>query len=192
MHKIAYFMFFLILVISLNCGTSSLNIIELSFDAQRDEIIEIMPFSAAKKKLSEKDIKWRSTIPDILDKESGLYTSRDDKDYENLRQSLIRSLRESKGFKEIHDIQNEKEISNGVRIYISFDESGINQTGLFSFSAVCLIKAFAWTEIAIDSVLVKKEIAAKGKSRWSARGAKNDAMIKFIEEIAQLISGKSK
>lgn len=191
-NKIVYIIFFLISVISLNCGSSSLNIVELSFDAQRDEIIEIMPFSASKKRLAEKDIKWRRTIPDILDKQSGLYTSLDDKDYENLRQSLIQSLRESKGFKEIHDIQNEKETSNGVRVYISFDESGVDQTGLFSFSAVCFIKAFAWTEIAKDSVLVKKEIATKGKSRWSAGGAKNDAMIKFIGEIAQLISGKSK
>ena len=84
MHKIEYFIFFLILVISLNCGTGSLNIVELNFNTQRDEIIEIMPFSAAKKRLAEKDIKWRSTIPDILEKESGLYSPLDDKDYEKL------------------------------------------------------------------------------------------------------------
>ena len=149
-----------------------------------------MPFVAAKKRLSEKGIKWRSTIPDIIEKESGLYISFDDKDYEILRKSLIQSIRESKGFKEIHDIQNEKETSNGVRVYISFDESGVDQTGLFSFSAVCFIKAFAWTEIAKDSVLAKMEIKTKGRSSWSASGAKNDAITRFIKEIAQLLSIK--
>jgi len=190
MKKIIHVIFFiLVLFIIIKCGSSSLKIVELSFDTQRDEIIDIMPFSVAKKRLAEKDIKWRGTITDIIDKESGLYSSFDDKDYDYLRQSLIQSLRESQGFKAIYDIQNENETSNGVHVYISFDESGVNQT---EFASFCLLNAFAWTETAEDSVLAKKEIKTRGRSNWSASGAKNDAIRKFIKEVAQLISIKSK
>ena len=86
-----------------------------------------------------------------------------DEDYANLRQSLIQSLRKGQIFKAIHDIQNENESSNGIRVYISFDESGINQT---SFESFCVLNAYAWTEIAGDSVLSKKEIKTRGRSSW--------------------------
>ena len=143
----------------------------------------------SKKRLALKDPKWRGTFAELIDKETGLYTSLDNKDYVNLRQSLIQSLKKSQSFKAIHDIQNENESINGTRLYISFDESGINQT---SFESFCVINAYAWTEIAGDSVLSKKEIKTKGSSSWSAKKAKNDAIVKFIKEVAQLISIKSK
>ena len=148
-----------------------------------------MPFSEAKKRLASRGFKWRGAIVDLIDRKTGLYTSFDDDDYANLRQSLIQSLRKSQSFKAIHDIQNENESADGIRLYISFDESGINQT---SFESFCVLNAYAWTEIAGDSVLSKKEIKTRGRSSWSAGGAKNDAITKFIKEVAQFISIKSK
>ncbi len=93
--------------------------------------------------------------------------------------------------KAIHDIKNENESGTGIRLYISFDDSGINQTS-FTAESFCVLNAFAWTEIAEDSVLSKKEIRTRGRSNWSVRGAQNDAITKFIKEVAQLISIKSK
>jgi hypothetical protein len=190
MKKIIRFVFFIMLaVIVFKCASSSLNIVELNLNPQRDTVIEIMPFSEAKKRLASRGFKWRGAIVDLIDRETGLYTSFDDEDYANLRQSLIQSLRRSQIFKAINDIQNENVSANGIRLYISFDESGINQTSLESF---CVLNAYAWTEIEGDSVLSKKEIKTKGRSNWSASGAKNDAITKFIKEVAQLISIKSK
>lgn len=190
MKKIIYFAFFVMFaMIVFECTSRSLNIVELNFSPQRDTVIEIMPFREAKKRLATKDSKWRGTLTDLIDRENGLYTSFDDNDCANLRQSLIQSLRMSKIFKAVHDIKNENESGNGIRLYISFDESGINQT---SFKSYCVLNAFAWTEIAEDSVLSKKEIRTRGRSNWSVRGAQNDAITKFIKEVAQLISIKSK
>ena len=190
MNKIIRFLFFIMLsIIVFKCASSSLNIVKLNLNPQRDTVIEIMPFSEAKKRLASTDPKWRGSLAELIDRETGLYTSFDNEDYANLRQSLIQSLRKSQIFKAIHDIQNETESDNRIRLYISFDESGINQT---SFESFCVLNAFAWTEIAGDSVLSKKEIKTKGRSSWSASGAKNDAITKFIKEVAQLISIKSK
>ncbi len=189
MKNIISFIFFIMLaVIVFKCASSSLIIVELNLNLQRDTIIEIMPFSEAKKRLASKDSEWRGAIPDLIDRETGLYTSFDDEDYAYLRKSLIQSLRKSHSFKAIHDIPNENESANGIRFYISFDESGINQT---TFESFCVLNAYAWTEIAGDSVLLKKEIKTRGRSSWSAGGAKNDAIAKFIKEVAQLISIQS-
>ncbi len=190
MKKNFRFVFFIVLaVIVFKCASSSLIVEELNLNLQGDTVIEIMPFSEAKKRLASKGFKWRGAIPDLIDKETGLYTSFDDADYAFLRKSLIQSLRKSQSFKAIHDIQNENESVNGIRFYISFDESGINQTSLESF---CVLNAYAWTEVAADSVLSKKEIKTRGRSGWSVNGAKNDAITKFIKEVSQLISIKSK
>ncbi len=186
--KIIRFLFFIMLSgITLSCSSSSLTVVELNLHPQRDIVIEIMPFSEADKLLASRGFKWRGTLADLIDKETGLYTSFDDKDYTNLRQSLIKSLKESQNFKAIHDIQNEDESTNGIRLYISFDESGINRTSLESF---CFLNAFAWTEISRDSILSIKEIKTKGRSSWSVNGAKNEAITKFIKEVAQLVSMK--
>jgi hypothetical protein len=189
MKKIIRFIFFIMLALIVSkCASKPLTVVILNLNPQRDTVIEIMSFSDAKKRFATKDPKWRGAIPDLIDREDGLYTSCDDEDYAYLRQSLIQSLQKSQIFKAIHDIQNKNELGNGIRLYISFDESGINQTSLESF---CVLNAFVWTEIAEDSVLSKKEIRTRGRSSWSASRAKNDAMTKFIKEVAQLISIKS-
>lgn len=186
MKRIIRFVIFIMLSVNhFTCSSSSLTIVELNLPPQQDIVIVVRPFLEADKLLVSRGFEWRGAITDLIDKETGLYTSFDEKDYANLRKSLIESLRESQSFKAVYDIQNENESVNGIRLYLSFDESGVNQTSLVSF---CFLNAFAWTEISQDSVLSKKEIKTKGKSSWSVNGAKNAAITKFIKEIADLLS----
>jgi hypothetical protein len=159
--------------------------VELNLPTQQDIVIEVRPFSEADKLLKSRGFEWRGVMTDIIDKDEGLYTSFDEQDYSNLRNSMIESLKKSQSFKAVHDIQNENDSVNGIRLYLSFDESGVNQTSLRSF---CFLNAFAWTEASQDSVISKKEINTKGSSSWSMNGAKNSAITKFIKEIADLLS----
>jgi hypothetical protein len=189
MRKVICFVLFIFLVTSgFNCSSSSLNIIKLNLHPQKDTVINIMSFSEAKNRLAAKGIKWRGTITDLIDRDKGLYTSFNEEDYDNLRQSLVQSFKKSDVFKAVYDIQEEDELLNGICLYIAFDESGINQTSLVLF---CFLNAFVWTEIAGDSVLKKAEIKAVGRSSWSPGAAKNDAITKFIREIGDLISIQS-
>jgi hypothetical protein len=190
MRRIIHYVIFIILIlIPISCSSSSLTIVKLNLPPQQDVSIEVRPFPEADKLLASRGFEWRGAITDILNKESGLYTSFDEQDYTNLRKSLIESLRESQSFQEIYDVHDENESVSGVRLYLSFDESGVNQTSLVSF---CFLNAFAWTEASQDSVISKKEIKTKGKSNWSVNGAKNAAITKFIKEIAYLLSTEAK
>ncbi len=184
------FVFFIMpAVITFNCSSHSLNIVNLNLFPQGDAVIEVRPFPEAKKRLVSRGFKWRGALVNLIDPENGLYTAFEKEDFVYLRRSLIQSLRESESFKAIHDIQNEDESVNGTRLYICFDKSGVKQT---TFESFCFLNACAWTENSTDSVLSKKEIKTTGKSSWSASGAKNEAITKFIKEVAQLISFESK
>jgi hypothetical protein len=174
--------------IALKCSSSSLTIVELNLHPQKDIIIEIRPLSEANKLLVSRGFKFRGVLADVIDKEEALYTSFDEKEYSYIRQSLIESLKESESFKAIYDVKDDHHPSNGIRLYISFDESGISQTSLESF---CFINSFVWSEISQDSLLSKKEIKTKGKSSWSVNRAKKEAITKFITEVAQLVSSRS-
>ena len=135
MRRISHLVFFIMLAVLLHsCSSSSLTCVELNIPPQRDIAVEIRPFSEADKLLASRGFKWRGALTDLVDKETGLYTSFDDQDYLILRQSLIQSLIESQCFKEVLDIQNENESANEPRLYLSFDESGVNQTSLTATS----------------------------------------------------------
>ena len=186
MRQIILFAFFVILAaIIFKCTSGSLNIVELNLNPQKDAVIAIMPLADAKNRLATKSPKWRGKLTNVIARETGLFTPFDEKDYLNLRQLLIRSLRKSQAFKAVHDIQTETTAESGIRVYIRFDESGKTQSSLASF---CDLNAFAWIETAADSVLSKKELQTKGRSNWSTGGAKNKAISKFIKEVAQFIS----
>jgi hypothetical protein len=189
MKKLILFIFFVMMSgITFKCSSSSLTITELNLHPQKDIIIEIRPLSEANKLLASRGFKFRGVLADVIDKEKGLYTSFDEKEYSYIRKSLIESLKESENFKVIYDVKYDDDPSNGIRLYISFDESGITQTSLELF---CFINSFVWTEISQDSVLSKKEIKTKGKSSWSVNRAKKEAITKFIKEVAQLVSNRS-
>ena len=185
--KCIFFIFVLLVpIIFFKCSSSSLNIVELKPNLQKDTEIDIMPFSAARKRLERKGSRWRGMFTDIIDKKDALYKAFDDEDLTNIRQTLIKSLRKSQNFKAIYNINTEKELVKGVRLYICFDRSGIKQT---SFESFCFLNACVWTEIAGDSIVSKKDIKTVGKSIWSLSNAKNKAITKFIKEVALLLSG---
>lgn len=189
--RIVKFKFSTIIIILLaltilhRCTSRSATVVTLIINPQKNTIIDVMPFSAAKKRLEAKGPRWRGMFTDLVDIENGLYTPFEKNDLEIIRKSLIKSLRHSKSFKLINDVKTYNEAQNGIRLYLCFDKSGTKQTSRESF---CFINACAWTEIANDSVVSKIEIKTVGKSNWSLNNAKDEATEKFLLEIAKLFS----
>jgi len=189
MKNLIHFVLLIILALQFsNCASSSKKIIELNLPPQKDMVVEIRPFSEAKRYVTSKGFKWRGALTDLIDKKNGLYTSLNDNDYKEIRKILINSLRESRSFGEIYDIHDENESFNGIRLFVCFDDSGIKQT---TMTYVCFINACSWTTTPGDSMLIKREIHSKGSSNWSATGAQEEAITQFINEVAQLLASKS-
>jgi len=175
----------LAVTILLQCASPSAFVVKLKINPQKNTIIDVMPFSDAKKRLTAKGPRWRGMFTDLVNIENGLYTALEKNDLEIIRKSLIKSLRHSDSFQLINDVKTEDGTQKGIRLYLCFDKSGTKQTSRESF---CFINACAWIETARDSVLSKMEIKTVGKSNWSLNNAKDEATNKFLLEIAKLFS----
>ncbi len=185
MVDIFHFLFFVLpVVIAFSCASSSV-IVELDIDPQLNTIIEVMPLSDAEERLNSIHTDWVGHGRKILEQKSGLYTPCNKEDHSVLRRSLIKSLRKSQAFKDVVDVRSTNELNSDMRLYMSFVKSGMYQT---SYESFCVINAFVWVETATDSVMVKKQITSKGQSGWSKKGARNDAIGKFIFEVSRLLS----
>lgn len=167
------------------CVTSGLQEVSLNIKAQTDTLVEVMPFETAKKRFATSDAGARGPIGVLLDQRTGLYTYKfDDKDYANLRNSVIESLLKGGFFKGVHDVTYDGEVGTGTRLYINFSESGMGRSGWGGYT--CALNAYAWTEDATGNVLAKKEIAVIEKSGMGVGAAKNKAITQFVREVSGL------
>jgi hypothetical protein len=168
------------------CVTSSSTVVPLNIKQQPATVIEVMPISAAQKRFVTSDW-WRRGIivGGVIDANTGIYTYKfDDKDYANLRKSVIDSLQKGNYFKEVNDVSNDVEAGTGTRLYINFSESGMGSTTLGGFT--CTLKAYAWTEDATGALVAKKEVSVLEKSEITVGIAKNKAITKFVQEVSKL------
>ena len=167
------------------CTTSGIHQVDLNIKAQPDSFVEVMPLEPAKKRFATSDAWRRGSIGIAIDAQTGVYTYKfDDKDYENLRKSVIESLQKGGFFKGVRDVPDGGEIGTGMRLYMNFSESGMGQTRWGGFT--CTLKAYAWTEDVTGNIVAKKEIAVVEKSEMTAGAAKNKAITKFVYEVSEL------
>lgn len=179
----------LISIVSLGgCTASSSRIVDLNIKPQRDTVIEVMPFAAAKVRFAMSDAWGHHGLAGVvINAYTGIYTYKfDDYDYSNIRKSLIDSLQNDNSFRAIQDIENENEVGKGTRLYINFTESGMHSYSLGGFA--CLLKAYTWTEDPGGSIMAKSEITVEGTSLLSVNRAKNQAIEMFVHEVAKLLS----
>ncbi len=172
------------------CASSSANVVALNITPQPAAVIEVMPTSAAKERygtLDKRDQFWY-WVDGRLEKhwasDARVYTF-DDKDYANLRASVIESLRQGRAFKEVRDATPPGNAGSSIRLYIDFVESGMGSTGWMG-GFTCRVRALAWTEDPTGKVLAKREIVAEGKSEMTVSIAKNEVITKFVQEVSKL------
>ena len=176
----------LLVVATTGCTTSSSKkIVTLNIKPQPETVVHVMPAAAAQKRLTTSDAAKRALLGILVDQATGIYTYKfDDKDYGHLRQSVVESLQQGHAFRAVHDVTADTVEGDGTRLYISFQESGMQQTKWGNF--ICILKALAWTEDAGGNVLAKKNVAVEEKSGVTVRVAKGKAISRFVTEVGGL------
>ena len=172
------------------CASSSSKVVTLNIRPQPTTVIEVMPTSAAKERFGtrdKRDTAW-FWVNGSLEKrwlaDARVYAF-EDKDYANLRKSVIESLQQGGFFKEVRDVSPDGAAGSGTRLYLNFTESGMGSTGWMG-GFTCTIHAYAWLEDPTGKILTKGEIAVQGKSELTVSIAKNEAITKFVQEVAKL------
>jgi hypothetical protein len=172
------------------CATSSSKIVTLNISSQPTTAIEVMPTSAAKERFATRDKRdkvWVWTNRGLqklwmLDARAYAF---DDRDYANLRTSMIESLQQGHFFKEVRDVSPNGVVGTGTRLYVNFSASGMGSTGWMG-GFTCTINAAAWIEDPTGKVLATREISVQGKSEITVSIAKNEAITKFVQEVSKL------
>lgn len=168
------------------CVSSKVRLVDLNLKPQRDTVIEVMPYAAAEKQYTTSDAGRRGLLGLVIDANTGIYTYKvDARDYANLRESIIQSLRKSDAFKDVRDIQNESESRTGVCLFLKINESGMRQT---AFTFVCVIKGKAWTSDASGRIITQKDINVEQSSAFTVGAAKSKAISKCVQEVVAIFA----
>jgi hypothetical protein len=157
------------------CATgllSEISIVELNIPPQPDVVIEIMPIVTAGEQYST-TFSYRTY-------------SFNNSDYYNLRQSLKTSLDSAKIFREVREVVDQKEATDGIRMHIEFSESGMKRP-LPGFSVVCVLKGKAWTTDAHNNIIAQKDINVE-ESNLNVGASKTEAIRVCVQEILSLLS----
>ena len=176
------------------CAGSKNTVIRLDLTSKEKGSLSVMPFNTTFERKYYSDAGTRyafgllmGAIAQGINERSGIYTyTFDDKDLINLRTSIVESLREARYFGAVNDIPvlNKKMPDKGIRLYIDFKSMGVSQKTAF----ICEINALARVCDKSDKVLAEKNISVREKGIMTLMAAKNNAIEKFIMEIAALLN----
>ena len=193
-HDYAWFIFAILIGSILACAGSESRVLRLNLTSREKGSLSVMPFNTTFERKYHSDAHTRASfgllmglIAHAINERSGIYTyTFDDKDLMNLRTSIVNSLRAARYFDAVNDIPvlNENVPDKGIRLYIDFKSMGVSQTAVF----ICEINAHARVCDISDKVLAEKNINVREKGVMTLMAAKNNAIDKFIREIATLLN----
>ena len=181
-----------ILLIS-GCAGSKTLIIPMELHTHEMDTVSLMPFNTTFERKYYSDVHMRApsfligAITREINRRSGIYTyTFEDKDLMNLRASIVQSLSRAGHYSEVNDIISleDQPIEKGLLLYIDFKKMGVSQKIAF----ICEIEATIRITDASGNTLARKEVLVQGKGIMTLGAGKNQAIERFLEQIASLLN----
>ncbi|MDT8402710.1 MAG: hypothetical protein RQ743_13540 [Bacteroidales bacterium] len=174
----------MVLLLIPGCVASKIQTVDIRLNKKMASIVVMKP-SEAKRRLYATDAARRGPVLVLIDNKTGFYTyTFDEKDYANLRASVINSLEKCSCFNKVTDTPDQDKGTEQMILYLDFYDSGIQKT---TWTMDCLLNGTAWIEDSSGKVLAEKQISVLESSGMSVGKAKDKAIIKYLQEISALL-----
>ncbi len=182
------------LFLLMSCAGSKTSMVKMDLSGHQGAYLNVMPFNSNFERAYYDDMrlqKFEGFLTDYIQhkiqERSGAFTyTFDDADLANLRTSMVSSLKETKHYTQVRDIDPARTLHmpDGLQLFIDFDRMGVSQ----KFSFIVEIVGEMTVKDSAGQELGKKSFHVREKGTWTLGAGKNKAIEQLVREVAELLN----